>query len=139
MDKISADIILYINNRLNYWAKWYTYHGDFGLGFPHKSREGQLMDNGGLVSSGSTRNYIPSNATAEETEILVKELAKQNAKLAEALREYYFGVGNMIYKAKRLGLSTSHFKVYVDMGKYWLIGRLTPQKPWENSKNILRN
>jgi hypothetical protein len=132
MDKINVNILSYINNRLNYWAKWFTHHGDFGLGFPHKSREGQLIDNGGLTTR-STINYMPSNAMAEETEILVKELANQNAKLAEALREYYFGAGNMVYKAQRIGLSPSHFKVYVDMGRYWLIGRLSPQKPWERS------
>jgi hypothetical protein len=132
MDKIDSNITSYLNNRLNHWAKWFVYHGDFGLGFPHKSREGQLIDGGG-ISIRSTSHYIPSNSMAEETENLVKELANQNARLAEALREYYFGAGNMVYKAQHIGVSASHFKVYVDMAKYWLIGRLSQQQPWRKS------
>jgi hypothetical protein len=129
MDRIDPNIIIYINDRLSHWAKWFAYYGDYGLGFPHKSPEARLMD--GDVRCRARTNYIPSNSKAEETEMLVKELAGQNSRLAIALREYYFGAGNMIYKARRVGLSSSHFKVYVDLAKHWLIGRLSLQKPWE--------
>lgn len=129
MKQGEAKIVIYINERLSQWAHWYIYYADFGLGFRHKSTVGQLIDGGGVVIR-STLNYIPSNPLAEEMEILVHELAEQNYRLADALREYYFGSGNMVCKAKRVGLSTTHFKVYVDAAKQWLIGRLSTQKPW---------
>lgn len=134
MEKINHNVLIYINKRLSHWANWFVHHGDFGLGFPHKSLEGRLIDNGGILTH-STIRYIPSNGMAEETENLIKELAEQNTKLADALREYYFGTGNMVYKARRIGMSPSHFKVHVDTAKYWLIGRLSSQKPWTKYEN----
>src|SRR5262245_4434860 len=124
-------ILSYMNARLIQWAKWYTHYGDFGLGFPRRSREGQLVDSGGLLIR-STAPYFPSNAIAEETELLVKELSGQNFKLAVALKEYYFGEGNIIRKARRVGVPASHFKIYVESAKQWLIGRLSLQKPWQD-------
>lgn len=135
MKENESGILIYINERLSKWADWYIYHGDFGIGYPHKSVEARLIEGGGLVFRSNT-HHIPSNELAEETEKLVNELALQNHRLANALREYYFGMGSMTCKAQRVGLSTTHFKVQVDAAKQWLIGRLTHQKPWTTNKNL---
>lgn len=113
----------YVNYRLDQWADWYLRNGGFGLGYPKKSVEGKLIDNGGVLIKSTP--YLACNASAEEIEHLVVELTKQNERLAQVLREQYFGLGTMPRKAKRLGFSYAYFRTQLDMAKQWMAGRLS--------------
>ncbi len=114
----------YVENRLQQWADWVTRVVDFGLGYPHKSIEAQLIDGGGLIIRGTGVKVLPTNTNAEEIEHHVRELAQQNIRLATVLREYYCGRGHIRRKAVRVGLSCSTFKVSVRMAKQWISGKL---------------
>jgi len=119
------DISTYLDERLINWAEWYTRYLDSGLGYPSQSIESLLLQHGGAVVKTTGSKPLPVCQSAEEIENMISELAKQNLKLANALRTYYLQRGSMQHKAKCLSISYSQFKVYVDMAKQWLIGRLT--------------
>ena len=80
---------------------------------------------GGYLIKTTGPIYPPENAEAEEIEALVSEIARQTPKLAQALRAQYFDRGTLPFKARKIGVSRTQFKVYVDMGKQWLAGRLS--------------
>lgn len=115
----------YVNYRLEQWVDWYLRGNQYGLGYPKKSIAARLMEEGGVLIN-STANYSPpTHAAAEEVEMMVKDLAKQNPKIALALRVQYFNVGTAQSKARQAGLSYSQFKVHLDMAKQWIAGRLS--------------
>lgn len=122
---MKKNIHTYIDYRLELWADWCVRILDFGLGYPRQSLESKAMQYGGVVISGNMPKTLPTNADAEEIETLICDLAKQNLKLANALRVYYLEPGPIKSKAKKLSISYSQFKVFVDMGKQWITGRLT--------------
>lgn len=115
----------YIDCRLDEWANWYLQYGDFGLGYPRRSIEGRLMDEGGVLIKSTASRDLLCNAEAEEIEKMVLELNQQNSRLAKVLRENYFGFGTCKSKAERLAMSYSSFKTHLDMAKQWLAGRLS--------------
>jgi len=119
------DVIQYVERRLEEWADWYLRYNDFGLGYPKKSLEARLMETGGYLVKTTGPVYPPENVEAEEIEGLVAEIARQTPKLAQALRAQYFDRGTLPFKARKIGVSRTQFKVYVDMGKQWLAGRLS--------------
>jgi hypothetical protein len=122
---MALNIYIYLEDRLRQWANWFLRHGDMGLGYPHRSVEGLLMDSGGVVIRSTVAYDASPNAAVDETERLLRQMASQNKKIATALFEYYIGVGTLKQRAKRLGLSRTQFKVHVDMAKEWLAGRLS--------------
>jgi len=66
------------------------------------------------------------NEPAEEIERLVsQELAQQTPRLATILRTQYLKIGTMEQKAKQLSMSYSRYKIQLDLGKQWLVGRLS--------------
>jgi hypothetical protein len=115
----------YVELRLEMWARWYATNADFGLGYPNQSLEGRVISNGGVLIRSFGSKPLHTNESAEEIESLVCVLSRQNEKLANALREYYFGQGTVKQRAKKINTSCTQFKVFVDMAKQWLIGRLT--------------
>jgi len=119
------DISSYLERRLEEWANWYSCYGDLGLGYPHKSIEGKLIDNGGILIKRTQPHDFASNTDAEEIENFVTELAKQNPSLAIVLREEYFSSGITHQKARRVNLSYSHFRTQLDKAKQWMLGRLS--------------
>lgn len=78
-----------------------------------------------LLGQNHRQEKEPGNPLAEETEFLICEIARQNKKIAEALRAQYLKPGTMQYKAKLLGYSSTQYKVYLEMGKQWLNGRFS--------------
>ena len=119
------DMVDYVEQRLIEWADWYLRRDDHGLGYPKKSIEAQLMELGGFIIKTTGCYYPPSHASAEEIELHLLALAKQNRQLADTLRGAYLLVGTSRQKAKRLQLSYTQFKVYLAMAKQWLAGRLS--------------
>jgi hypothetical protein len=119
----------YVECRLEEWADWYLRHGDLGLGYPKRTLEGRLMDEGGVLIKATLPPDLQCNAEAEEIEHFVVELRHQDARLATVLKEQYFGFGNAMSKAKRLKLSYANFRVQLDMAKHWMAGRLSASLP----------
>jgi hypothetical protein len=118
------DFMMYVERRLTQWSKWYSSGNYYGLGFHSESIEYVLMTVGIMIKSTGPKP-APCNEKAEEIEMLVTEMACQNKKIAMALRSQYFGRGMLTERAKRLGVSYPQFKIYVDMARQWLAGRLS--------------
>lgn len=114
----------YVDERLQQWAEWYSRDNLFGLGYPSCSIEYRLMTEGVIVKTTGPKS-LPSNEEAEEIELLVNEIAKQNERIALALRCQYFGHRRSRERAKSLGVSYAQFRIYVDLGRQWLAGRLS--------------
>ncbi len=128
-------IKMYLEERLNRWAEWYSRNIDNGLGYPSCSLEYRLLKQGTLISSPFSSKPLPSHEEAEETEKWVKEMFKQNKLMASALRCQYFIYGGLRVKAKKLSISHTQFKYYVDMAHQWLAGCLTQKR----HKKIIRH
>lgn len=114
----------YIERRLNDWAEWFSGNHSYALGYPPNSMEYLLMTHGCRISTGFPK-ALPTNEEAEEIEDLIREMAENNYNMALALRCYYFTHGGLRTKAKRVNISHSLYKNYVDMGHQWLAGRLS--------------
>lgn len=125
---MNYDINDYVESRLEEWAEWYLKHGDFGLGYPWRSIEGRMIDNGGIIIRGIAPEVL-CNTEAEEIEHMVQELYRQDEFLARVLREQYFGKGTAKNKSARLKTSYENFKIHLKMAKHWLAGRLSASYP----------
>lgn len=122
---MSYDITKYVERRLEEWANWYLYYGDFSLGFPKENLVSKLVKYGGHIIRLTRCPDLNSNKEAEEIENYVIELTRQNKVLAKVLREQYFGLGNAHSKAERLKISYPLFRQSLDMAKQWMMGRLS--------------
>ena len=121
----SINIINVIEKRLNVWADWIMRQNDWGLGYPKQSIEAHLMKYGNIVIQQSNQPVLMSNPDAEEIENEISVLAKQTQILADALRVYYLTIGTMEQKAKKLNVSHAQLRIYLNMAKQWLAGRLS--------------
>ena len=117
----------YLEDRLDEWADWSLRIEDNGLGYPRRTIEARLRDEGGVLISGTGCRPLPVHEKAEEMERFIVELYKHKDVLGKALRTQYLEVGTVKYKAKKANTSLSQFKVYVKMAKTWLAGRLSGQ------------
>ena len=118
----------YLDGRLDEWADWSMLPYDNGLGYPKKTIEARLHEQGGVLISGTGARHEPTNERAEEIEFLLLELHKHDQRLSMSLRTYYLGDGLIQHKAKKAGFSYSQFKVFVDMGRAWMAGRLSAKR-----------
>lgn len=121
---MNDEFVKYVEERLHQWAEWYSRGNLYGLGYPSCSMEYRLMTEGIVVKSTAPKP-LPCHEEAEEMEGLVKEMAKQNSHMAIAIRCYYFTYGALRIKAKKLHISHSQFKYYVNMAHQWLAGRMS--------------
>jgi hypothetical protein len=120
---MEKNMIIYLENRLNQWAEWYSKNDLKALGYPTNARECRTLT---AMNHYSYRSKpLPYNEEAEEIELFVRELAKQKPIIASALRYYYFEPGSLRTKASKLHLSHTQFKHYIDMAHYWLAGRIS--------------
>ncbi len=123
---MSSGLYDYVENRLKHWAEWSLRNAHKGLGYKSRSLQSNLGLGSAIHSSSTFGTKYPSfNDNADEIEKIVSELARQNFRLAAALRENYFGIGTIKTKAERVNSSSSQFKVHVEMAKYWIIGWFT--------------
>src|SRR5688572_12327733 len=118
-------MLAYVERRLDEWGHWFARGNSYGLGYPSCSIEYRLMREGIVRTQPKGQRHTPINENAEEMEQFVKELALQNQKLALALRDYYVNQCSLRKQAKQAGISHTQLKVWVDMGKQWVIGRLS--------------
>ena len=121
MSKIASK---YTERRLQQWAEWYG-RCNFGLGYPPRSVEGRLRDEGGVLSKGYGLKLPPSNPDAEEVEAILVELNSRSTQQANAVKFDYLLEGPLTVKAKKMGISRSQYIIYRDLGLTWIDGRLT--------------
>lgn len=126
----SDELMKYLEERLYQWAEWYSRGNLYGLGYPPHSLEYRIMREGTLVRSTGPVP-LPTNEAAEEIEALVVEMLKYNRNMALALRIHYFNRGSLRTKSKKLNISYTQFRQYVESAHHWLLGRLTskPLRP----------
>ncbi|WP_342221507.1 hypothetical protein [Candidatus Fukatsuia endosymbiont of Tuberolachnus salignus] len=118
------NFIHYLEERLYQWAEWYSRGNFSGLGYPSCSIEYRVMTEGNVFRRPGLKP-LPIHAAAEEIERLVNAMAQQNPVMVQVLRCHYFNRGSLRYKAKKLAISHTQFKNYVDMAHQWLLGRLS--------------
>ena len=116
----------YLEHRLEEWADWVVRIDTNCMGYPRKTLEARLRDEGGVLISGTGFYCPPGNERAEEIERFVGDLYQQNKLLAIALRVYYLDEKSTLgHKAKKAGVSLAQYKIYLNMAKMWLAGRLS--------------
>jgi hypothetical protein len=125
---MNQEFINYVEGRLNQWAEWYSRGNWNGLGYPSCSIEYRLMTEGFVERTSYASRTLSFHEEAEEVEMLVNEMSKQNHHMALALRCHYFTRGGLRTKAKKIEISHMQFKHYVDMAHQWLAGRLSSKK-----------
>jgi hypothetical protein len=118
----SIDDIL--EERLEEWAEWIRTGNFIGIGYPRQStleriRTGEIIDH-----SQAYQPQIQTNENAEEMEKYICGMAEYKPVMAQALRMYYMDKLSLRNNAKKLGVSYNQFKLYIQMGKHWLLGRL---------------
>ena len=116
--------MLYVENRLEEWAEWFSGGNWYGLGFSNCSIVHRLMTEGVIVKAERAVN-ISSNKSAEEMENLIQEMWKQNEDLANALRINYLTKGSIRFKAIKFSCDRRELASFLNMARYWLAGRLT--------------
>lgn len=122
--KIDENFLDYVEARLQQWAKWFSHGGFNGLGYPSCSIIYRLMTIG-IINKNTGSQPLPFNEEAEEIEILINEMAKQNKMMADVLRFNYFIEGGARIKAKEFDMPRLKFERYVEMATQWLAGRLS--------------
>lgn len=121
---MANNIDCYVEHRLEEWANWYARNIDYGLGYPKRSVEGRLLDEGGCLSKSLGYKRELNHPAAEEIEALIREMSSYNEELAKAIRVEYIKNNTQANKAKLLSVSLAQFKLYLKMAKAWLSGRL---------------
>ncbi len=124
MNKRKENFMVYVEKRLEHWARWFHSNHYYGLGFRSETIEYVMMTVGVLIKSTGVKP-LPVDEDAEEIEALVVEMAAQNSKMATALRIHYFDRKKSRDRADAIQISASQFKNYVSMAKQWLAGRLS--------------
>lgn len=130
---MASDMDCYVERRLQEWANWYARNLDYGLGYPKRSIEGRLLDEGGYLSKSSGYKRELNHPAAEEIEVLIREMSSYNTELAQAIRIEYIKHNTQASKAKSLSVSLAQFKLYLKMAKAWLSGRLLSVRHYKTS------
>lgn len=119
------DIDEYLEHRLDEWGEWLRVGNSFGLGYGKLSII-ELIRQGRIVTKNKRFNqFIETHEAAEEIENLVSEMAQYKLVMARALRSYYLDNLSLRSSAKKLGIAHTRYKLYVDMAKQWLVGRMS--------------
>jgi len=115
----------YLESRLDEWAEWLKTGNQFGLGYP-KNSSFTLIQEGRVINQNKRNCYhktVESHEQAEEIEKMMAEMSQYKPIMASCLRNYYLDQLSLRSSAKRLNISHTQFKAYVQMGKQWLAGR----------------
>jgi len=112
----------YLEACLNEWAEWSRTGNSLGLGYPRKSAIA-LFSEGKSISQNKTVKTISTNESSEIIEKMLAEMAQYKPIMADCLRYYYLNQQSLRNSAKKLGVSHTQYKLYVQMAKQWLVGR----------------
>jgi hypothetical protein len=119
------NMLAYVERRLAEWGHWYSRGNLFGLGYPPCSIEYRLMKEGNVRTQPAGQRFLAVNENAEAIEKLVQEMSLQNSSMALALRDCYINQFSLRKQAKQAGISHTQLKALVDMGKQWVVGRVS--------------
>ncbi|MDF2866825.1 MAG: hypothetical protein K0S11_295 [Gammaproteobacteria bacterium] len=133
---MANNVDCYVEHRLKEWANWYARNIDYGLGYPKRSIEGRLLDEGGYLSKSSGYKRELNHPAAEEIEVLIREMSSYNEELAKAIRVEYIKNNTQASKAKLLSVSLAQFKLYLKMAKAWLSGRLLTLRHYHSTSSV---
>ena len=127
-----SEILAYINDRLCEWAEWTLSDRHLGIGYPPCSLEYRLMREGHVEKTYLGFTPLPEHPAAEEMEALLVEMATQYRQMADVIYAYYLERDGYLQKSRRLGISIALFKTHLNMGRWWLAGRLSSKVPLKN-------
>ena len=118
-------IDVYLEARLQEWSEWLTIGNELNIGYHSRSSIAMFAD--GKISN-QKNNYSPKsisvNEHAEEIESMIVDLAKYKPIMADCLRYHYLNQASLRVSAKKLNISYTHYKFYIQMAKQWLVGRM---------------
>jgi hypothetical protein len=117
----------YLEARLVEWADWYKRGIYFGLGYPSKTVEQRLREEGGQIIKGTGQKNEPENPRADEMDILIREMSRRYPEPARVLKSYYFACDTLSAEkiAKRSNMSKTTFYSHLNIAKVWLSAKLT--------------
>jgi hypothetical protein len=131
-------ILRYLDHRLREWAAWSKQGARLGLGYPSCSLEYRLLTEGHVARECLGLKPTPTHSAAEEIEVYITEMSVQHFKMAEVLKYYYLHVGGIYDHARQLGMSHAHFEMHLNIGRWWLAGRLSEKVPIKNFMREVR-
>ena len=114
----------YIHTRLCVWARWVVKCTTQGLGYPSKSVEGRLVQDGGVLPKSTAPLLCPTNPDAEEVDVLINELGCYDAALVDAIKLKYLGRNSFYQEAKLRNIPLPTLKNNLRRAKDWLAGSL---------------
>lgn len=114
-----------VHARLKEWAEWFSAN-PFGLGYPTQSREYHLWKGAGILNKNAPNIF--THARAEEIETLVNQLKAFSQPIAHVLQEHYFYPNAISEHARKLKLSSTTYKHYLEIARAWIAGGLSSKK-----------
>jgi hypothetical protein len=114
----------YIERRLHEWGEWFDNGNCYGLGYGSCSVEYRMMTEG-FIDKNHSQKPLTSNRDAEEIEFMIRQMYKQDKKIAIALCKAYLRKSNFQDSSYNIIMSTTQFNVYVRMARKWISGALS--------------
>ncbi len=116
----------YVEYRLEIWGDW-SKRDHHMLGYPQKTIEWRLINEGGVLIKGTGPKYPPTNFMAEEVEYHIKQMRVDKAEYANAVCDKYLADDNTTNEilARRSNMTLRVFQYRLQCGKNWLGPRLT--------------
>ena len=118
----------YLEHRLVVWGEWLRTGNYLGIGYSNQSILNLIMEGKIITRNKKFSTVLETHEAAEEIERLVAEMSEYKLEMAQALRLYYLDNLSLRSSANKIGVSATLYKLYVRMGKQWLIGRLSARK-----------
>ncbi len=126
----------YLESRLGEWAEWLRGGNHLGIGYPRQSILALILEGKFIAQKRKSRGILETNENAEEIEKLVCEMSEYKFEMAQALRLYYLDSLSLRSSSKKLGISYTQYKNYVQLGKQWLAGRFSVIFSFKKDDNI---
>ena len=115
----------YLEARLQEWAEWLRTGNFLNIGYQRQSSIAMFSEGKSINQSGKLKTTVDVNVEAEEIEKMITEMARYKPIMADCLRYHYLNQQSLRNSAKKLGVSHTQYKLYVQMAKQWLVGRVT--------------
>lgn len=114
----------YLETRLQEWAEWLRTGNFLNIGYQRQSSIAMFSEGKSINQTGKCKTTVDVNAQAEGIEKMIVEMAQYKPIMADCLRYHYLNQKSLRKSARSLGISHTHYKLYVQMAKQWLVGRL---------------
>jgi DNA-directed RNA polymerase specialized sigma subunit len=125
-NKNSNDIDDYLETRLLEWAEWLSTGNHFNIGYQRESSIAMFSEGKSICRNDKAiKTNVDTNEQAEQIEKMVCEMAQYKPIMSDCLRHQYLHQKSLRDSAKKLGISHTQYKLYVQMAKLWLVGRLS--------------